>query len=74
MDIILRGQPQEIEFVCRICRDKVRRGVLAILPATAPAPAPMPEAGEGDTKDVIIEDSKDAPKPTLKRTRTKKSE
>lgn len=37
MDIIVRGEPREIDFVRRICRDKVRRGVLAILPATRPA-------------------------------------
>lgn len=38
MDIIVRGEPHEIDFVRRLCRDKVRRGVLAILPA-APRPA-----------------------------------
>lgn len=37
MDIIVRGEPHEIDFVRRLCRDKVRRGVLAILPATRPA-------------------------------------
>lgn len=37
MDIIVRGVPHEIDFVRRLCRDKVRRGVLAILPATRPA-------------------------------------
>lgn len=37
MDIIVRGEPHEIDFVRRFCRDKVRRGVLAILPATRPA-------------------------------------
>ena len=37
MDIIVRGEPHEIDFVRRICRDKVRRGVIAILPATSPA-------------------------------------
>lgn len=36
MDIIVRGEPHEIDFVRRICRDKVRRGMLAILPATGP--------------------------------------
>ena len=37
MDIIVRGEPQELDFVRRLCRDKVRRGLLAILPATSPA-------------------------------------
>lgn len=37
MDIIVRGEPHEIDFVRCICRDKVRRGVIAILPATRPA-------------------------------------
>lgn len=37
MDIIVRGNSQEIDFVQRICRDKVRRGMIAILPATAAA-------------------------------------
>lgn len=37
MDIIVRGEPHEIDFVRRLCRDKVRRGVIAILPATSPA-------------------------------------
>ena len=37
MDIIVRGEPNEIDFVRRLCRDKVRRGVIAILPATSPA-------------------------------------
>ena len=37
MDLIVRGTPQELDFVRRVCRDKVRRGVLAILPATNPA-------------------------------------
>ncbi len=37
MDIIVRGEPHEIDFVRCICRDKVRRGVIAILPATGPA-------------------------------------
>lgn len=36
MDIIVRGEPQELDFVRRLCRDKVRRGLLAILPATSP--------------------------------------
>ena len=36
MDIIVRGNPQELDFVRRFCRDKVRRGMLAILPATSP--------------------------------------
>ncbi len=36
MDIIVRGEPQELDFVRCICRDKVRRGLLAILPATQP--------------------------------------
>ncbi|MBD5239855.1 MAG: hypothetical protein HDS64_08875 [Bacteroidales bacterium] len=36
MDIIVRGEAQEIDFVRRVCRDKVRRGMLAILPATRP--------------------------------------
>lgn len=38
MDIIVRGEPHEIDFVLRICRDKVRRGVIAISPGTCPAP------------------------------------
>lgn len=38
MDIIVRGEPREIDFVLRICRDKVARGVLAISSGTAPAP------------------------------------
>jgi len=37
MDIIVRGESQELDFVRRLCRDKVRRGLLAILPATSPA-------------------------------------
>lgn len=37
MDIIVRGEPHEIDFVRRICRDKVLRGVIAILPGTSPA-------------------------------------
>lgn len=37
MDIIVRGEPQELDFVRRLCRDKVCRGLLAILPATSPA-------------------------------------
>lgn len=37
MDIIVRGELHELDFVRRICRDKVRRGVIAILPATSPA-------------------------------------
>ena len=37
MDVIVRGEPHEIDFVRCICRDKVRRGVIAILPATGPA-------------------------------------
>ena len=36
MDIIVRGEPHEIDFVRRICRDKVLRGVIAILPGTSP--------------------------------------
>jgi len=37
MDIIVRGESQELDFVRRLCRDKVRRGLLAILPATSTA-------------------------------------
>ncbi len=37
MEIIVRGESQELDFVRRLCRDKVRRGLLAILPATSPA-------------------------------------
>ncbi len=37
IDIIVRGEPLEIDFVRRICRDKIRRGMLAILPASVPA-------------------------------------
>lgn len=36
MDIIVRGSTQDIDFVQRICRDKVRRGMITILPATGP--------------------------------------
>ncbi len=37
MDIIVRGESHELDFVRRICRDKVARGVLAILPGAGPA-------------------------------------
>lgn len=37
MDIIVRGESHELDFVRRICRDKVTRGILAILPGTGPA-------------------------------------
>lgn len=37
MDMIVRGEPQELDFVRCICRDKVRRGLIAILPAPKPA-------------------------------------
>lgn len=37
MRIIVTGASQEIDFVQRLCRDKVRRGILTILPATSPA-------------------------------------
>lgn len=35
--MIVRGMPQELDFVRRICRDKIARGVLAILPGNRPA-------------------------------------
>lgn len=37
MDIIVRGEPHELDFVRRLCRDKIARGVLAILPGNRPA-------------------------------------
>lgn len=36
MGIIVRGSTQDIDFVQRICRDKVRRGMITITPATGP--------------------------------------
>lgn len=103
MDIIVRGEAQEIDFVRRLCRDKVRRGLISILPATSPACDEVvrlrnerdemlkqlrerdariselesmlsTEVNLDDVKDVAEADTKEAPAPTPKKTRSKKSE
>ena len=75
MEIIIRGEPQEIDFVQRICRDKVRRGLLTILPATGPGVTPDDKYIEAydtkETREVDAKNSQPARKPTKK---TKKSE
>ena len=85
MDIIVRGNPQEIDFVRRICRDKVSRGLLAILPAPRPAhhtvedtkDAPSDDFKEtdpdADTKDTGVTDTKDVPAEDAKVANPKKT-
>ena len=36
MNLIVRGEPHEVDFVRRLCRDKVLRGVLTLLPPSDP--------------------------------------
>ncbi len=77
MEIIVRGEPQEIDFVQRICRDKVRRGLITILPATRPAISNQTDdkyISISDTKDVQAVDVKEAASPRKPTRRSKKSE
>lgn len=70
MEMIVSGAPQELDFIVRICRDKVRRGLIKFSLATNPANE------NGDSKYVEPSDSKDVvmnDKKTTKRS-SKKSE
>lgn len=71
MRYILSGEPKEVKKVVQENRIRVERGVISFTPV-------QPEGSTGlddDTKDVIgKEDTKDAPEPTPKKTRSKKSE
>lgn len=67
MELMISGAPQELDFVVRICRDKVRRGLLTISnPATVPVDDKYIECT--DTKEVVEERKKTTGR------RTKKSE
>ena len=79
MDIIVRGEPQEIDFVQRICRDKVRRGLLSFHPATGPVFHPCDDSKnfeDADSKYVVTDTAKGKAASAKKRSkkRTKKSE
>lgn len=52
MKLIVEGEPQDIQFVTSICRDKVRRGQLKLTLAAD-------GAVEADSKDVEVADSKE---------------
>lgn len=71
MDMIVSGAPQELDFIVRICRDKVRRGLIRF---STPATPPADGGGDNkyvepsDNKDVVVTDNK-----TTKRS-SKKSE
>ena len=68
MKYILEGNPKEVAKVIQENRIRVERGQISF--ALVPDEEVNPEAA--DTKDVIDEDTKDAPTKTAKR--TKKSE
>lgn len=68
MKYILEGNPKEVAKVIQENRIRVERGQISF--ALVPDEEVNPEAA--DTKDVIDEDTKDAPTKTSKR--TKKSE
>lgn len=57
MEMIVRGNPQELDFIRRVCRDKIRRGLITLLPAVNQA-NDMSE-NDIDSKDVRLADSKE---------------
>lgn len=68
MAYILKGDPKEVAKVIQENRIRVDRGVIEFTPC-------QPDSAlDADSKELPEEDSKDAPKPTLKKTRSKKSE
>ena len=68
MNYILKGDPKEVAKVLQENRIRVDRGVIEFAPC-------QPESAlESDSKELSEEDTKEAPKPTPKKTRSKKSE
>lgn len=68
MNYILKGDPKEVAKVLQENRIRVDRGVISFTPC-------QPESAlESDSKELSEEDTKEAHKPTPKKTRSKKSE
>lgn len=65
MELRVSGSPQELDFVLRICRDKVRRGLLEISVPDAPPASDSKEINLSDSKEIEAE-SKARPKKRLK--------
>lgn len=61
MEIVVSGLPRDIDFVKKICRSKVNRGVLRISPVS-PGQQPLTPHDDvinDDEKGVIADDSKE---------------
>lgn len=65
--MIVSGAPQELDFIVRICRDKVRRGLIQFSPATTTADDKYVEPA--DSKNIVVGDTKETKK-TSKRAKT----
>lgn len=67
MEMVVSGAPQELDFIVRICRDKVRRGLIKFSPATSTVDDKYVEPA--DSKNIVVSDTKETKK-TTKRAKT----